>query len=75
MLTNAIAVAGRTFVALRKSGRQPRELAPVFHAVTPYCRMALCASEPGAGSNWAEPPANEVTCSKCLKRLAKLEGN
>ena len=42
---NALIVADRIFVALRKgggiSGRRP-----LYHAVTPYCRMALCSAEP-----------------------------
>lgn len=69
---NAIEYANRTFVALRKDGRAPRGKSPIFHAVTPYCRMALCADEPGASSGWAEPPAEYVTCVACLKRLTLL---
>ena len=71
-MQNAITVAGRTFVALRKAGRPPVGTEPVFHAVTPHCRMALCAAEPGAGSGWAEPPMERVTCAACLGRLARL---
>jgi hypothetical protein len=65
--------AGRAFVALRKAspaavpGRPP-----TYHAVTPHGRTALCATEPGAGSAWAEPPAGFVTCRACLRRLARL---
>ncbi len=70
---NAFARAGRMFVALRKSGRVRPGRSAIFHAVTPYCRMALCADEPGAGSIWAEPPAECVTCAACLVRLAKLD--
>jgi len=44
-------VQGRVFVALRKDGRHRRE--PIYHAVSPYCRMALCATEPGMRSMWA----------------------
>ncbi len=44
----------------------------MYHAVTPHCRIALCATEPGAGSAWAEPPASTVTCRVCLRRLARL---
>ena len=69
---NAIVRANRIFVALRKDGRAPRGKSPVFHAVTPHCRMALCADEPGASSGWAEPPAEHVTCTACLRRLALL---
>jgi hypothetical protein len=65
--------AGRVFVSLRKSGRVRPGREAIFHAVTPYCRMALCADEPGAGSVWAEPPAEHVTCAACLSRLARLE--
>jgi len=72
MQPTAITVAGRTFVALQKAGRSTRGRAPVFHAVTPYCRMSLCADEPGAGSSWAETPAEAVTCPECLRRLARI---
>jgi len=61
----------RVFVALRKQGRFVRGK-PVFHAVTPYCRIALCCAEPGSSSEWAEPPAATVTCPICLRRLEKL---
>ena len=69
-----ISRSGRTFVALRKAGGGPRPTGTIYHAVTPNCRMALCAAEPGAGSGWAEPPAERVTCSACLRRLARLGG-
>jgi hypothetical protein len=69
---SAICLAGRVFVPLRKSGRVVPGRRPVFHAVTPYCRMSLCADEPGAGSSWAEPPGLKVTCFACLKRLTQL---
>ncbi|WP_376097813.1 hypothetical protein ACE7GA_07435 [Roseomonas sp. CCTCC AB2023176] len=72
MLQNAILAGDRTFVALRKAGRPRAGTDPLYHAVTPYCRMALCAAEPGAGSGWAEPPSQRVTCPACLKRLARL---
>ncbi len=57
MLTNFIVHGERTFVALRKAGRAGAraERRPVYHAVTPHCRMALCAVEPGAWLEWAEP--------------------
>lgn len=74
MSGNAIVLSGRTFVALRKSGRTNKGRQPVYHAVTPQCRMALCAVEPGAGSDWTESPAGDVTCPACLKRLARLGG-
>jgi hypothetical protein len=65
--------AGRAFVALRKDGQAfSAGRAPTYHAVTPHCRTALCATEPGAGSTWAEPPAGFVTCRACLGRLARL---
>jgi len=63
---------GRVFVALRKSGRARPGVRRVYHAVTPNCRMALCSEEPGARSGWAEPPAHQVTCPACLKRLERL---
>ena len=69
---SAITVAGRTFVALRKAGRPPAGTVPLSHAVTPHCRMALCAAEPGAGSGWAETPEDAVTCAACLRRLERL---
>jgi hypothetical protein len=72
MLTNAITKGERMFVALRKSGRSIGHRRSIYHAVTPHCRMALCADEPGAWSGWAEPPAAAVTCPACLKRLARL---
>src|SRR6476646_3428728 len=62
----------RLFVALRKQGPTPRGRAPLFHAVTPNCRIALCCAEPGTSSEWAEPPAAAVTCRQCLRRLEKL---
>ena len=74
VLLHTIAPSGRIFVALRKAGRVSPERAPLYHAVTPHCRMALCASEPGAGSSWAEPPAEHVSCPECLRRLARLTG-
>jgi hypothetical protein len=68
-----IVEAGRAFVALRKDGQAlGAGRAAAYHAVTPHCRMALCATEPGAGSAWAEPPASFVTCQACLRRLARL---
>lgn len=68
-----MAQAERLFVALRKDG--PAFAAgrrPMYHAVTPYCRMALCATEPGAASAWAEPPSDIVTCRICLQKLNRL---
>ena len=67
--------AGRTFVALCKAGRSTRPSSPLYHAVTPGCRMALCSEEPGAGSDWAKPPGERVTCLVCLRRLARLGGD
>jgi hypothetical protein len=65
--------AGRAFVALRKDRPAfPVGRGPTYHAVTPHCRAALCATEPGAGSAWSEPPAGFVTCRACLRRLARL---
>lgn len=69
---NATIRAGRVFVPLRKSGRVSHGRQPVFHAVTPYCRMSLCANEPGPGSEWAELPGQHVTCAACLRRLTRL---
>jgi hypothetical protein len=63
---------GRLFVALRKNGTLREGLEPVYHAVTPNCRIALCSDEPGARSGWAEPPGHQITCPACLKRLARL---
>jgi hypothetical protein len=36
--------------------------------------MALCAEEPGSGSNWAEDAGVAVTCRACLARLERLGG-
>ena len=69
---DAVVRAGRVFVALRKSGRVSSNKSRVFHAVTPHCRMSLCADEPGPGSQWAEPPGQRITCPACLRRLARL---
>jgi hypothetical protein len=44
----------------------------MYHAVTPGCRMALCATEPGAASGWAEQPSETVTCRICLGKLERL---
>jgi hypothetical protein len=72
-ITAMIVEAGRAFVALRKDGPgYAAGRAPMYHAVTPHCRMALCATEPGAGSTWAEPPSGFVTCRACLRRLDRL---
>jgi hypothetical protein len=62
----------RSFVALRRARRPTAGRPSIFHAVTPNCRMALCAVEPGAGSTWADLPGDAVTCPACLKRLARL---
>jgi hypothetical protein len=70
-----IVEAGRSFVALRKDGPAfAAGRAPMYHAVTPHCRVALCATEPGARSGWAEPPSATVTCRACLEKLARLRG-
>ena len=71
-MTQLIERNGRVFVALRKDGPRTSGTRPVYHAVTPNCRIALCSQEPGSRSGWAEPPAQEVTCPACLKRLARL---
>jgi hypothetical protein len=73
MIHNMTAAEERRFVALRRARRPTAGRSPVYHAVTPFCRMALCAVEPGAGSSWAEPPGAAVTCPACLKRLAKIQ--
>ena len=68
-----IVEAGRSFVALRKDGpSRARRRPPMYHAVTPHCNIALCATEPGARSGWAEPPSTTVTCPACLEKLARL---
>jgi hypothetical protein len=70
---NIIFESGRIFVALRKDGPVPGSTRPaMYHAVTPDCRMALCATEPGSASGWAEPPSEAVTCRICLGKLARL---
>jgi hypothetical protein len=60
------------FLALRKAGRRLEGCEAVYHAVTPYCRPALCATEPGSSSRWAEPPGEQITCPLCLQRLKQL---
>ena len=69
---HALIVSDRIFVALRKMRQPPGSRRPVYHAVTPHCRVALCCAEPGASSGWAEPPAVCVTCPACVKRLEAL---
>jgi hypothetical protein len=71
-LMSTIERDGRVFVALRKLGRVRNGVRPVYHAVTPNCRIALCSDEPGPRSGWAEPPADAVTCPMCLRRLERL---
>lgn len=64
---------GRYFMAVRKAGGiRAGDQKPVFHAVTPECRMALCGAEPGPRSAWSGP-ADAVTCSACLARLARMQ--
>ena len=69
-MENVLTVGDRAFVALRRAGRPNRP--PVYHAVTPNVRMALCTTEPGGRSGWAEPPAQAVSCAACLTRLERL---
>lgn len=71
-----MAQAERIFVALRKNGPAPSAgRTPAYHAVTPFCRMALCATEPGAASGWAEPPSDTVTCRVCQDKLNRLRAS
>jgi hypothetical protein len=72
-LGDVVERSGRIFVALRKDG-VPRRVGrlPTYHAVTPNCRLALCSAEPGNGSVWAWPPAQQITCQKCLRRLERI---
>ena len=65
-----LTVGDRVFVALRRGARTQHP--PIYHAVTPNVRMALCTTEPGSRSGWAEPPAEAVTCEVCLTRLERL---
>ena len=72
-MENVIECSGRIFVALRKAARRPAVGGRMaYHAVTPFYRIALCSTEPGPSSRWAEPPAEEVTCGECLRRLSRL---
>ena len=74
-MESVIVASGREFVALRKSAsRESLEHPSAYHAVTPFCRIALCCTEPGVKSGWAEPPAAHVTCRECLRRLTRLSG-
>ena len=71
-MATSITHVPREFVALRRATVTYSDARkPVFHAVTPFCRIALCSTEPGVKSGWAEPPANQVTCPECLRRLAR----
>ena len=70
-IENVITRADRTFFPLHKTGHA-KGRARVYHAVTPHCRMSLCADEPGASSGWAEPPGDNVTCPLCLERLRRI---
>jgi hypothetical protein len=63
---------GREFVFLCKSGRVPTGRPKLVHAVPPNYRIALCSTEPGAGSDWSEPSDNYLTCSICRIRLDRL---
>jgi len=36
--------------------------------------MALCCAEPGASSEWAEPPASAVTCQNAGAGLRSCNG-
>jgi hypothetical protein len=69
-IKNLITLGDRRFVALRRAGRARHP--PVYHAVTPNARMALCTAEPGGRSDWVEPPGEAVTCTLCLTRLERL---
>jgi hypothetical protein len=70
-MENVIAVGDHMFVALCKAG-QETAARPSYHAVAPNVRKALCVTEPRAGSEWAEPPAEAVTCPPCLRRLERM---
>jgi hypothetical protein len=73
IMSNSNTCVQRDFVALRRAWVTYSDARkPVFHAVTPFCRIALCSTEPGGKSSWAEPPAVQVTCTECLRRLARL---
>lgn len=64
---------GRHFMVVRKAGgARVGGHKPVYHAVTPACRIALCGAEPGPRSGWGEAGA-EVTCPGCRNRLARLQ--
>jgi hypothetical protein len=66
-----IGIGARVFVALRKSSaRGGLGLPGVYHAVTPHCRVALCSTEPGIRSEWAEPPASRLGCRADIVRSA-----
>jgi len=68
-----IDLMGRHFRAVCKTGgARAGTQKPVFHAVTPECRIALCGAEPGPRSGWGEP-ADEVTCPACLTRLSRMQ--
>jgi hypothetical protein len=65
--------SGRVFAALRKdASAKAAGRSAMYHAVTPGCRIALCTTEPGAASGWAEQPSETVTCRICLGKLERL---
>src|SRR5438270_21092 len=70
---NALIVADRIFVPLRKAGGISTGN-PLYHAVTPYCRIALCSTEPGVRSGWAEPPAAGGQSNGMLSAAARAGG-
>jgi len=72
------------YIPLSKSGRSrngfQRDSGTIYHAV-PESRVngdnfstALCGAVPGrTSSGWGEHKRLVVTCSKCLKKMQKLE--
>ena len=70
----SLRLAGNSSLCASRRVRESLEHPSAYHAVTPFCRIALCCTEPGVKSGWAEPPAAHVTCRECLRRLTRLSG-
>jgi hypothetical protein len=63
------------YAALRKTGSRrsgnESDKGSQFHAVPYNSNRAFCGTEPGDRSDWSVYPGNDVTCPRCLAKLAK----
>ena len=60
------------FKILKKTSRCTNPKNVAYHAVVKDSGgflVALCGTEPGRMSAWANEPGNGVTCSKCDRKL------